>query len=101
MEAKQTRYHPRLSDDVGEVLEKLAKKNGRSLPQELDFILRPLLFNRQHFAVGVMPNGESAAPEIAMGASLAEQANGLRLNWNKKKKQYDLTPEVAQRKGGK
>lgn len=98
MEAKQTRYHPRLSDDVGEVIAKLAKKNGRSLPQELDFILRPILFNRPQFLVGEMSNGESADPKNAVGASLAEEANGLRLEWNAKKKQYDQKKVATSKK---
>lgn len=88
MQAKQTKYHPRLSDDVGEVLSKLAKKNGRTLPQELDFILRPILFDRRHYVVGMTPDGESCDPDNAVKASIAEELNRISLRWDKKKKVY-------------
>ena len=71
MKAKQTRYHPRLSDDVGEALAKLAKKNGRTLPQELDFILRPMI------------------------GSFTVQSDGLHLQWNPDKMCYDNPPTMV------
>lgn len=86
MQAKQTKYHPRLSDDVGDVMSKLAAKNGRSLPQELDFILRPLLFDRPIFVTGIGPGEEPG--EGHTGPSIAEQMNGITLRWDKKKKVY-------------
>ncbi len=87
---RKSKYQPRLMDDVGAVLEKLAKQNGRTVPQELDFILRPLLLGIRHLAVAIAPNGDglekSAYPSIA--DELEIRAKGLRFDWHEKSKSY-------------
>lgn len=81
-------------DDVGRVIETMAKNNGRSLPQELDFILRPLLMEPQHILVGMPPGGLSPSEaKRSRFPSISEQeevrAKGLRFEWNEKASRYD------------
>lgn len=86
MGSKQTRYHPRLADDVGEVISKWAAKNGRTLPQELDFILRPMFMEPRHLICGIGPNGQGE--EYSMSASIADELSGIELKWDKKKREF-------------
>lgn len=96
MEERKAPVQPRLKDDIGRVIEASAKKNNRTVTQEIDTILREhffaprMILGRWH--PGAKP-GDSHAPNPAEELGFVMQ-NGvlhgpdsrpLRIDWPKTK----------------